>query len=133
MMYIMKEMKSIKVIGYGLWVMGMLLVSMPAMAQFSNNDPFAATAPTTTFHSTSTLTGSGSEYSSNPTISDNGSATQPYAAPRMIGARRNDGGSIAPPDDEDEDYKENPIGDALLPLMLLAVGYAAARRRVKAC
>lgn len=126
MMYIMKEMK------YRIIILAMAATfSLPAMAQFSNNDPFAATAPTTTFHSTSTLTGSGSEYSSNPTISDNGSATQPYAAPRMIGARRNDG--IDPPDDEDEDYIENPIGDALLPLMLLAVGYAAARRRVKAC
>lgn len=125
MMYIMKEMK------YRIIILAMAATfSLPAMAQFSNNDPFAATAPTTTFHSTSTLTGSGSEYSSNPTISDNGSATQPYAAPRMIGARRNDG-SIDPPGDDDD--IENPIGDALLPLMLLAVGYAAARRKVKAC
>lgn len=124
MMYIMKEMK------YRIIILAMAATfSLPAMAQFSNNDPFAATAPTTTFHSTSTLTGSGSEYSSNPTISDNGSATQPYAAPRMIGVRRNDG--IDPPGDDDD--IENPIGDVLLPLMLLAVGYAAAKRRVKAC
>jgi hypothetical protein len=115
----MKNMKSIKVIGYGLWVMGVLLVSMPAIAQLSS-DPFAATAPTTTFQSTSALVGAGSDYSSNPTIGDDGTAAQPnaeaaQAAPmaRKISGRHN---LIENPGD-------NPIGDALLPLMLLLLGY----------
>ena len=116
----MKDMKRIKVIGYGLWVMGVLLVSMPAIAQLSS-DPFAATAPTTTFQSTSALVGSGSDYSSNPTIGDDGTATQPNTAPqsRTLRPRRNDEWD----DDNIETPEDNPIGDALLPLMLLLLGY----------
>ena len=92
--------------------------SLPAIAQLSS-DPFAATAPTTTFQSTSALVGSGSDYSSNPTIGDDGTAAQPNAeaaqAPmaRKISGRNN---LIENPEDD-------PIGDALLPLMLLLLGY----------
>ena len=114
----MKDMKSIKVIGYGLWVMGVLLVSMPAIAQLSN-DPFAATAPTTTFQSTSALVGSGSDYSSNPTIGDDGTAAQPNAeAAQAPQARR-----ISGRNNLIENPEDDPIGDALLPLMLLLLGY----------
>jgi hypothetical protein len=124
----MKNMKNIKVIGYGLWVMGVLLVSMPAIAQLSS-DPFAATAPTTTFQSTSALVGSGSDYSSNPTIGDNGTATI-----RTIGVRRNENPGTPNEDEiEDEEKAEwQPIGDAVWPLLLLALAYVGvrARRRV---
>ena len=102
--------------------------SLPAIAQLSS-DPFAATAPTTTFQSTSALVGSGSDYSSNPTIGDDGTAAQPNTAPqsRTLRPRRNDEWD----DDNIETPEDNPIGDALLPLMLLAVGYIAVRRRAE--
>ena len=119
MMYIIKDMK------YRVIILAMVAaLSLPAIAQLSS-DPFAATAPTTTFQSTSALVGSGSDYSSNPTIGEDGTAAQPNAGPkvRTISGRRND----TPDDGDDEGLL--PIGDALLPLMLLAIGYAAARRR----
>jgi len=84
----MKVMKSIKVIGYGLMVIGMLLVSMPAMAQWGNDEQVTATAPSTTFQSTSGMSGSNSAYSSNPSIGADGTAAAPSA--RRIGVRRDD-------------------------------------------
>ena len=109
----MKDMK------YRVIILAMVAAfSLPAIAQLSS-DPFAATAPTTTFQSTSALVGSGSDYSSNPTIGDDGTAAQPNAeaaqAPmaRKISGRNN---LIENPEDD-------PIGDALLPLMLLLLGY----------
>ncbi len=110
----MKDMK------YRVIILAMVAAfSLPAIAQFGNTDPFAATAPTTTFQSTSALVGSGSDYSSNPTIGEDGTAAQPNAGPkvRTISVRRND-----TPDDEDDEGLL-PIGDALLPLMLLLLGY----------
>ena len=119
----MKDIKIIKVIGYVLMVMGALIVSVPAMAQFSSNQysEFSnqTVAPSTTFQSTSSLSGSGSAYSSNPTIGDDGTAANPNAEEpqqanaRRIGVRHN---LIEVPDD-------NPIGDVLLPLLALAIVY----------
>ena len=120
----MKDMK------YRVIILAMVAAfSLPAIAQFGNTDPFAATAPTTTFQSTSALAGSGSDYSSNPTIGDDGTATQPNTASqsRTLRPRRNDEWD----DDNIETPEDNPIGDALLPLMLLAVGYIAVRRRAE--
>ena len=114
----MKVMKSIKVIGYGLMVIGVLLVSMPAMAQWGNDNQVGASAPRTTFQSTSSMTGSNSAYSSNPSIGDNGMAAAP--SHRSLGARRNDSGGIGTPDADDEDDVINPIGDAILPLLMAA-------------
>ena len=125
----MKVMKSIKVIGYGLWVMGVLLVSMPAMAQWGNDNQVGASAPSTTFQSTSSMTGSNSAYSSNPSIGDNGMATAP--SHRSLGARRNSDG-IGTPDEDDNDDVINPIGDAILPLLMAAGAFLlmkALRRR----
>ena len=112
----MKDMK------YRVIILAMVAAfSLPAIAQFGNTDPFAATAPTTTFQSTSALVGSGSDYSSNPTIGDDGTAAQPNTAPqsRTLRPRRNDEWD----DDNIETPEDNPIGDALLPLMLLLLGY----------
>ena len=123
----MRNIKVIKVKGYRLWVMGVvmvaLIVSVPTMAQFSSNQnsEFSnpTVAPSTTFQSTSSLSGSGSAYSSNPTISDDGTASNPNAEEpqqanaRRIGVRQN---VIEVPDD-------NPVGDLLLPLLALAIVY----------
>ena len=122
----MKAMKSIKVKGYWLMVIGMLLVSMPAMAQWGNDNQVGATAPSTTFQSTSSMSGSNSAYSSNPSIGDNGMASQPNAVQQAPSSRgiSNRHNLIENPDD-------NPIGDAVLPLLLLAAAYGARRRSAR--
>ncbi|MBP5642256.1 MAG: hypothetical protein J6W92_04255 [Paludibacteraceae bacterium] len=108
-------------------------LSLPALAQWNNNDVIATAPTTTTFQSTSTLGSSNSAYSSNPSISDNGTATI-----RTIGVRRNEtpSGNPGTPDedeiDDDEKAEWQPIGDAVWPLLLLALAYVGvrARRRV---
>lgn len=102
-------------------------VMLPAMAQFSQQQQPNALQ----FQSTSTLQGSGSAYSSTPVLNEDGTANNPAAAP--VGPRR------APtPISTEEERKEaggglsTPIGDAVLPLMLMAAagaGIIALRRR----
>ena len=104
--------------------------ALPAMAQFANNDPYTAQAPgSQSFQSTSTMMGSGSTYSSNPSIGNDGVAMAPTA--RGVNARRNEDGWA---DDEDPDTPgvPYPIGDAVLPLLMAAGAFLlmkALRRR----
>lgn len=128
----MNIMKNVKVIGYGLLVMGMLLVGMPTQAQnFREQEQ-----PQAQFQSTSTMTPVGSVYSANPSLNADGTAYSP-AAQAPSGPRR------APnPINNDEDWEERkedigtgvdtPVGDAVLPLTLCAMlfaGVIALRRR----
>jgi len=87
-----------------------------------NNDQmtFTAVAPNATFQSTSAMLGSGSAYASNPTLNAEGMAIyteQPvssdYASrgPRRIVTPGNSG-------------TQQPIGDAVCPLMLMALAWA---------
>jgi len=108
------KMKSIKVIGYGLWVIGMLLVSVPTMAQQDQ------------WQSTSSLPTSGSSYT--PQVTAVGasvpaqqsavgapySPAEPPSGPRRIGT----------PSDGIGQSGESPLGDGLIPLSLLALAYA---------
>ena len=124
----MKERnKTMKNIVYRIVLLVMVAVfALPAMAQFDDSQ-YSAQAPGTSFQSTSTLSGSGSAYSSNPTLGGDGTATYSaasYSSVKSSGIRRTDSGGITPPDDEDDDDNPNPIGDALSPLMLLAMVYA---------
>ena len=119
------DMKTnIKVIGYGLWVMVALLVSAPTMAQVEQqpND--------NQFRSTSTMVGSGSSYSANPTINAGGTANAP-----SFGGGAPSGPRYAPKPISDDEYWEEhkeelgtgistPVGDAVLPLALMAMAFA---------
>lgn len=120
--------KNIKIMGYGLWVMVALLVSAPTMAQ-----NYEAQQPTATFQSTSTFTGSGSTYSSD--IQEVGAK-----APGHPGQIRRDGPGGLPSVDPSQKTDDpttpqyGPIGDAVLPLLLMAMGFAgviALRRKRK--
>ena len=127
---------NIKVIGYGLWVMVALLVSAPTMAQVEQqpND--------NQFRSTSTMVGSGSSYSANPTINAGGTANTP-----SLGGGAPSGPRYAPkPINDDDDWEKReeyigggistPVGDAVLPLALMAVAFAGViylrRRKTRA-
>jgi hypothetical protein len=90
------------------------------MDNYNQYQTMSTTVPSASFHSTSTMTASGSSYSSQPTIGSDGVATmgetytssQPAGGPRRIvtpGA-----GGI-----------QQPIGDALFPLLLFALAYGA--------
>lgn len=90
------------------------------MDNYNQYQTMSTTVPSVSFQSTSTMTASGSSYSSQPTIGSDGVATmgetytssQPAGGPRRIitpGA-----GGI-----------QQPIGDALFPLLLFALAYGA--------
>lgn len=95
-----------------------------------------ATAPATTFQSTSSLQSSGSVYTTTPALNANGTVDEEAygvgSGPRRVGGA----GSVGGEDDEGtgtglnqeahDDNKENgtPIGDAALPLMLMAGAFA---------
>ena len=101
--------KTIKVIGYGLWVMVALLVSSPVTAQ--------------EWQSTSAMQGTGSSYAPQVTavgatgVSDMATTTESYSPAKAPG-----GPHRVAPKDGDEDY---PLGDAVLPLMLLLGVYCS--------
>ena len=100
-------------------VLGALLVCLvPAQAQnFMEQNSYTA------FQSTSTMEGSGSAYSSNPTLDENGTASAPASAP--AGGPRRIGGLPGSSDlpDTSKDGDNTPIGDAMLPLMLMAAAF----------
>lgn len=86
--------------------------------------------PSTHFESTSVMELSGSSLSSTTSAigSDNPNSNNGMSGPRRIGGGNQGGGSG--PDNPDDVYKD-PLGDAVLPLLLLAAGYVVlvARKR----
>lgn len=87
---------------------------------------------TSVFQSTSTMTGSGSAYSSNPTINANGTAVAPTGGPHK--AKKEDAGSLWGGQTVGEKVSDptqpgSPLGDAILPLMLCAGAYLIIRAR----
>lgn len=118
-------MKNVKVIGYGLWVIGMLLVSMPTMAQ--------------EWESTSSMQGSGSAYSAQVTAvgatsaADMGTTTTANYSPGRPGQVRK---GFLDPNNPGNQSNESPIGDAVLPLAFMALAFAGViyfrKRRARA-
>ena len=102
-----------------------LLLTPCAWAQFGNMDrqAFGSGAPVNTFHSTSSMAGTGSAYASMPMIDANGSAT--YASASPISGPRKDGASPTTPPGK----PPVPVGDAILPLMLMAMVFLLWKRR----
>lgn len=86
--------------------------------------------PSTRFESTSAMELSGSALSSNTSAigSDNPNSNG-MSGPRRIGGGNNSGqGGDEGLDNPDDVYKD-PVGDAVIPLLLLAVGYSIYLRR----
>ena len=95
-----------------------------------------ATAPNATFQSTSTMSaGSGSSTFCSTLNADGTVNEEAYGVGRRnVGPRKTETNTgIDPPDDDDDDDDENgtPIGDAVLPLMLLACAYMCLRTFLK--
>ena len=108
-----------------LMFVGVALMALPAMAQTFGTKQ--AEQPNAAFQSTSTMMGSGSSYSANPTLNSDGTASYNGAAasgPRK--AKKDDdlfGGETVSGDPKDP----QPLGDAVLPLLLMAFAWAMAR------
>ena len=107
-------------------------MALPALAQIGAEQPNAV------FQSTSTMTGSGSSYSANPTLNSDGTASYNEATT----STRNSGPRRAKMEGEDDDWGHNPqigegnegspLGDTLLPLLLMSLtfcGYLYLRRK----
>ena len=113
----MKDMRKLIMI-----IMGVALMALPTMAQQQE------------WKSTSTMQGTGSSYAPQisavgaSTVSEMATTTETYS-PAKVGPRRSkdDPGEVEPFIDPG-----SPIGDAVLPLMLMAIafgGYIAIKRR----
>lgn len=91
-------------------------MALPALAQmFGANQ---AEQPNAAFQSTSTMTGSGSSYSANPTLNGDGTATYDNAAPSNIPA-----GSGPRKTRPGNHTDGQPLGDTLLPLLLMSLAF----------
>lgn len=103
-----------------------LLIVIGLMSLLSANAQGLAQQPEAMMQSTSVMQGSGSSL---PSAAVNGVSTTYSPAkisskPRRA-ASEDDGGDTPPPDPHGPN--EDPIGDAMLPLALLALGYFALR------
>ena len=87
----------------------------------------SVTVPQTMFRSTSVYSEQWSEQRTS-LVNDDGSVNQEAYMPGSIGPRKNATGNPGTPGDEDEEEEEQqPLGDALLPLTLLACAYLMIR------
>ena len=106
--------------------------ALPAMAGWINQEQQNAAAQPNAFQSTSTMQGSGSAYSATPAaLNEDGTASAPSSGPRK--AKQDVGLPDIPVIHEDVNPEALvPVGDAVLPLMLMAAagaGIIALRRR----
>lgn len=121
----MKDMKRVFVVSSLL-----LVISFTAMAQIfgatqgEEQPAFGATAPSATFQSTSSMPASGSAYSANPTIGEDGAAYTPgaAAAPKAGRSVRREGPVV-----DENDPGNVPLGDVVWPLMALVGAYVCVR------
>lgn len=110
----------------------MVLCTISASAQWitSNDNGFKAPfskieTPTPSFHSTSTMLSCNSIYASTPTISSNGLAGEDDSTDS---SHPKNPRKITPPVPGGD---PTPVGDAILPLMLLAAVYTLRVRRTR--
>ena len=104
------------------------LMALPALAQnFGANQ---AEQPNAAFQSTSTMMGSGSQYSANPSLNNDGTAAYNGASASSSGPRRakmeGEGGGMGALDPDDPNNPpglDTPLGDTLLPLLLMSLAF----------
>lgn len=120
-----------------LMILAAALIALPALAQ--NFGSQSADQPNASFQSTSTMTGSGSSYSANPTLNSDGTAAYSnasYSSSQNSGPRRAKHSTDTPGEvDTTVDKENSPLGDTLLPLLLMSLafcGYLYLRRKCSA-
>lgn len=104
-------------------ILAAALMALPALAQSFGANP--SEQPNAAFQSTSTMNGSGSQYSANPTLNNDGTATYEGAANTPAKgpnrAKKSDWGDSG--FGGDPNGPGNPIGDALLPLLFMSLAF----------
>ena len=105
-------------------ILAAALMALPALAQtFGANQ---TEQPNAAFQSTSTLSGSGSSYSANPTLNNDGTATYENATPSNMST------GSGPRRTRPTGHDNQPLGDTLIPLLLMSLafcGYLYLRRK----
>jgi hypothetical protein len=113
-----------------LMILAAALMALPALAQsFGANQ---AEQPNAAFQSTSTLTGSGSQYSANPTLNSDGTATYNGASSPAKGPNKAKKVDFEGDEPNTPLNPGEPLGDTLLPLLLFSLafcGYLYLRRK----
>ena len=139
-----------------LMFVGVALMALPTTAQNYGN-PYKpvtnrsgmpqveATAPASSFQSTSAMNGSGSSYSANPTLNTDGTASYSSPSKGPLRGKKADldgdgfddetgeavsnpwgtGGGEQTIDNHGINDVDNPIGDAVLPLLLMSLAFCA--------
>lgn len=146
---IMKTTMKIKVMGYRLWVTGMIAL-LPALAaaveykstygggysQPAYGIAVTATAPSATFQSTSAFSNQWavkgdvqSMLNADGSIASDGTASAPYSSHVRKGGPGGGASGPGTPGGDLDPTTQQPVGDALLPLLVMALGYFAIRRR----
>ena len=98
-------------------------ISFTAVAQITGStqqeeqNAFGASAPSATFQSTSSMSSSGSTYSATPSLNADGTAA--YEGANYSPAKAPGG----PLRDISNPTKPTPIGDAVLPLLLMSLAF----------
>ena len=94
------------------------------------SEPMMAVAPSAAFRSTGTIASSGSVYASVPTINAHGIGEgRSFASPLRAGGLRDGGGGSGVPSTPGDGGNQQPIGDAVLPLLIIAAVYILIRIR----
>ena len=109
-------------------IVGVALMALPATAQTFGTQQ--SEQPNAVFQSTSSMQGSGSTYSATPTLNSDGTASYNGAAPAP--AKVPGGPHKSGPTNPGAEDHQIPLGDALVPLALMALafgGVVAVRRR----
>lgn len=105
---------------------GLLFMTFCALAQSPREQqPFVATMPSTTFHSTGSATmSSGSAYAANPVLNTDGTATL-YGESESYTPSQRPGGGPRKAGAFDDPSDDMPIGDPVIPLILTVMVYTA--------
>lgn len=112
-----------------------MTISFTAVAQIvgatqgGEQKAFGATAPSATFQSTSSMSSSGSSYSATPSFNADGTAA--YEGGSYTSAKAPLIGGPRKVDDASNPGRPTPLGDAMLPLTLLACAYMCLRPFLK--
>ena len=101
-------------------IMAVALVALPTKAQNFGGQSAEDKVQMQAFQSTSTMAPVNSQYSANPSLNEDGTAYSPAA--RTSGPKKAKTGLPDLPNTEGK-QDNTPIGDAVLPLMLMALAF----------